>query len=132
MGNLLDIPIHRLMDQLSSDTATRLQREQQNGQPTAPAASSTDTPTETDDVLWVDRYRPQKFTDLVGNEKVARDAMEWVKEWDFCVFGKSKGKKRSRDGVENVNTDEFKRPQEKVCPALNSFCVPPYDIGRRI
>ncbi|KAF5331123.1 hypothetical protein D9619_005373 [Psilocybe cf. subviscida] len=114
MGNLLDIPIHRLMDQLSNDTATRLQREQQNGRSAAAAVDSSSPPTEIDDVLWVDRYRPHKFTDLVGNEKVARDAMEWVKEWDFCVFGKSKGKKRSRDGVENINTDEFKRPQEKV------------------
>jgi chromosome transmission fidelity protein 18 len=70
-----------------------------------------------EDTLWVDRYRPQRFTDLVGNEKVARDAMIWLKEWDFCVFGKSKGKKRSRDGEENVNTDEFRRPQEKVHPA---------------
>lgn len=69
---------------------------------------------EPDETLWVDRYRPHKFTDLVGNEKVARDAMAWVKEWDFCVFGKSKGKKRSRDQEEKVNTDPFRRPKEKV------------------
>lgn len=78
----------------------------------------------TEDTLWVDRYRPQRFTDLVGNEKVARDAMVWLKEWDFCVFGKSKGKKRIRDGDENVNTDEFRRPQEKVHPASLTCHLP--------
>lgn len=117
------------MDQLSSDTASRLQREQQNA-PSA-AANINSSPTEIDDILWVDRYRPQKFTDLVGNEKVARDAMEWVKEWDFCVFGKSKGKKRSREGIENINTDEFKRPQEKVKSHFRSVDVPSSDAGCR-
>ena len=97
-------------------------------------------------MLWVDRNRPHKFTDLVGNEKVARDAMAWVKEWDFCVFGKSKGRKRSRDDQEDeVNTDPFRRPKEKVtsyqwdvlnahrCRASRySFCQVPQVLGRRL
>jgi chromosome transmission fidelity protein 18 len=66
-----------------------------------------------EDTLWVDRYRPQKFTHLIGNERVARDAMAWVKQWDWCVFGKARGKKRARD-EDNVNLDEYRRPQEKV------------------
>jgi chromosome transmission fidelity protein 18 len=67
-----------------------------------------------EDMLWVDRYRPRKFIDLLGNERVARDALTWVKQWDWCVFGKSRGKKRTRDGDENVDLDELHRPQEKV------------------
>ncbi|PPQ73595.1 hypothetical protein CVT26_010493 [Gymnopilus dilepis] len=68
-----------------------------------------------DDVLWVDRYRPRKFTDLLGNERVAREAMSWVKQWDYCVFGISKGKKRARDDDENVDPqDELRRPKEKI------------------
>lgn len=78
------------------------------------SGSSSSPGTEIEDTLWVDRYRPRKFTDLLGNEKVARDAMTWVKDWDYCVFGKSRGKKRGRDDDENVNLDEFRRPQEKV------------------
>ena len=57
--------------------------------------------------------------DLVGNEKVARDALTWVKQWDYCVFGKTKGKKRNRDD-ENTNHDQYRRPQEKV----NLFSTP--------
>jgi chromosome transmission fidelity protein 18 len=68
---------------------------------------------EVDDTLWVDRYRPRRFTDLVGNEKVARDALAWVKQWDYCVFGKTRGKKRNRDD-ENTNQDKYRRPQERV------------------
>jgi chromosome transmission fidelity protein 18 len=40
--------------------------------------------------------------------------MAWVKQWDWCVFGKTRGKKRTRDDDENVDLDEYRRPQEKV------------------
>ena len=39
--------------------------------------------------------------------------MAWVKQWDWCVFGKTRGKKRTIDD-ENVDLDEYRRPQEKV------------------
>jgi chromosome transmission fidelity protein 18 len=61
--------------------------------------------------LWVDRYRPRRFTDLLGDDRVHREVMEWVKEWDYCVFGKRKGKKRARD---DDNPDEYRRPHERV------------------
>lgn len=73
-----------------------------------------------EDTLWVDRYRPNRFTELMGNERVARETMTWVKQWDWCVFGKNKGRKRpvkEQDGEENVSNepeDEFRRPKERV------------------
>lgn len=75
------------------------------------------------DTLWVDKYRPRRFMDLVGNEKVARDALAWVKQWDYCVFGKTRGKKRNRDD-ENINHDQYRRPQEKVSLFLISSPSP--------
>jgi chromosome transmission fidelity protein 18 len=71
--------------------------------------------TEVETTLWVDRYRPQKFTDLLGNERVARDTMTWVKQWDYCVFGKKKGKQRQKEDDPHYNPDdEYRRPKEKV------------------
>lgn len=53
--------------------------------------------------------------ELMGNERVARETMEWVKQWDWCVFGNTRGKKRPRNGDENYNeNDEYHRPREKV------------------
>jgi chromosome transmission fidelity protein 18 len=75
----------------------------------------TDDSQAVEDTLWVDRYRPTRFTELTGNERVARDVMAWVKQWDWCVFGKRRGKKRPVDSAWEPNTeDEFHRPREKV------------------
>ncbi|KAL8280406.1 hypothetical protein RQP46_007054 [Phenoliferia psychrophenolica] len=86
--------------------------------------------------LWTDRYRPKKFTDLLGDERVHRAALLWLKEWDQCVFPKTskttaaaelkreRRKKRARDGkfgsapppeeeLPGVG-DAWGRPQEKI------------------
>ncbi|ESK86737.1 chtf18 protein [Moniliophthora roreri MCA 2997] len=106
MGNLLDVPIHRLMDDLSASTAVSMSRETPS---TSAAVKSV-----IEDTLWVDRYRPRKFTELMGNERVARETLSWVKKWDWCVFGKSKDKKRMREGDQDVYEDEYHRPKEKI------------------
>ncbi|KAJ7583006.1 hypothetical protein C8J56DRAFT_1015638 [Mycena floridula] len=108
VGNLLDVPIHRLLEQLSISTALKL------------SDADAQTPQLMDDnkddaTLWVDRYRPQRFTDLMGNERVAREAMAWVKQWDRCVFGRKKAKKRMKaDDEPEEEPDEFHRPQQKL------------------
>ncbi|KAJ3773940.1 P-loop containing nucleoside triphosphate hydrolase protein [Lentinula raphanica] len=110
-GNLLDVPLHRLLNELSEDKARELSRESMRSEDASMNA------VRADDTLWVDRYRPQTFTDLMGNDRVAREAMEWLKQWDKCVFGKSsKGKKRKRDGDEemvDVN-DPHQRPKQRI------------------
>ncbi|KAJ2223820.1 Chromosome transmission fidelity protein 18, partial [Coemansia sp. RSA 485] len=41
-----------------------------------------------DSRLWVDKYRAKSYLDLVSDERTNRAVMQWVKEWDYCVFGK--------------------------------------------
>ncbi|KAI0819032.1 P-loop containing nucleoside triphosphate hydrolase protein [Irpex lacteus] len=107
MSKLLDVPIHRLLDDLSSEAASKLAI--QDHQPPVASTSTTSTPSES--TLWVDRYRPQRFTDLLGDDRVHREVMAWVKEWDYCVFGRKRGKKRAR---EEESVDEWRRPQERI------------------
>ena len=100
---LLDVPLHRLMDELAvsvSDPSAQYISE--------PASSSS----KVHDDLWVDRYRPQQYTDLLGDDRVHREVMAWVKEWDYCVFGKSKGKQKITEDGQHF--DEYRRPREKV------------------
>jgi chromosome transmission fidelity protein 18 len=116
MGNLLDVPIHRMMDQVSEDVARKLSLNDA-------AAASSSTSQSTEDTLWVDRYKPNRFLDLIGDERVHRETLAWVKEWDFCVFGKRKGKgaKRPREGDGTKEgeegewrKDEYQRPRERL------------------
>ncbi|OBZ65800.1 Chromosome transmission fidelity protein 18 [Grifola frondosa] len=111
---LLDVPIHRLLDDLSVSAAAKLV--QSDVQPAvADVAGPSDLIATADASLWVDRYRPQRFTDLLGDDRVHREVMAWVKEWDWCVFGrrKARGRKRPRD-EDGDNSDEWRRPQEKL------------------
>ena len=109
MKSLLDVPIHRLMDELSVTTAQRLM------QPDTTHSCPTNPSSGTEETLWVDRFRPKRYIDLLGDERVHREVLAWVKQWDLCVFGKGKGKKRARDGESFASSeDELGRPQEKV------------------
>ncbi|KAL0487696.1 chromosome transmission fidelity protein [Acrasis kona] len=38
--------------------------------------------------LYVDKYTPKGFTDLLSNERINREVLSWVKEWDPIVFNK--------------------------------------------
>lgn len=55
--------------------------------------------------LWVDRYRPSRFVDLLGDERVHRDTMGWLKEWDCCVFGKRKALNKPKKTFGNQGAD---------------------------
>lgn len=38
--------------------------------------------------LWVDRYKPRKYLDLLSDEATNRTLLYWLKMWDKVVFGK--------------------------------------------
>ncbi|KAG9318593.1 P-loop containing nucleoside triphosphate hydrolase protein [Chiua virens] len=107
MADLLDVPIHRLMDELSASVSLITDSSVYSQK------SASHRPL--DDTLWVDQYRPQRFTELLGNERVAREVMAWVKQWDWCVFGKRRYKKRPREDEQDYDPeDEYHRPREKL------------------
>ncbi|KAL8996335.1 MAG: hypothetical protein Q9169_004135 [Polycauliona sp. 2 TL-2023] len=47
-----------------------------------PTEFATSRPT----LMWTEKYRAKKFTDLVGDERTHRDVLRWVKHWDPLVF----------------------------------------------
>jgi chromosome transmission fidelity protein 18 len=111
MRNLLDVPLHRLREQIDETPARKLAA---GDVPEACAAAA-------ESALWVDRYRPDRFVDLLGDERVHRETLAWVKEWDFCVFGRRRrAAKRTWDADkdqpegEQWVKDEYQRPREKI------------------
>ncbi|KAF8015991.1 hypothetical protein BT93_H1517 [Corymbia citriodora subsp. variegata] len=37
--------------------------------------------------LWVDKYAPNSFSELLSDEQINREVLLWLKQWDSCVFG---------------------------------------------
>ncbi|KAH9846087.1 P-loop containing nucleoside triphosphate hydrolase protein [Lenzites betulinus] len=100
-----------MLDELSEAVATKLvtddtQEVKKLIQPTASTSSA----------LWVDLYKPNRFTELLGDDRVHREVLSWIKEWDSCVYGKgtARGKKRARGDEDGENLDEWRRPKEKL------------------
>ena len=55
-------------------------------------------------MLWTEKYRAHKFTDLIGDERTHRQVLRWLKGWDSIVFpGISKPKPKSKPFEEPEN-----------------------------
>lgn len=50
--------------------------------PTPPAEQAS----QKSSLLWTEKYRARKFTDLIGDERTHRSVMHWLKRWDPVVF----------------------------------------------
>ncbi|KAK4688524.1 chromosome transmission fidelity protein 18, partial [Tremellales sp. Uapishka_1] len=117
-ASLLATPLHKLLaevDELKSQQkALMLQRKYDEESRRIDAGQSGKLISAASMSMWVDKYRPKKFSDLLGEERVHREVMSWLKEWDRCVFKRAiPGKKRKADDGEGFY-DALGRPKEKI------------------
>ncbi|XP_017153477.1 chromosome transmission fidelity protein 18 homolog [Drosophila miranda] len=49
--------------------------------------------------LWVDKYKPRKYIDLLSDEMTNRSLLYWLKMWDKVVFGKPFHSKQEQEAV---------------------------------
>jgi DNA polymerase III delta prime subunit len=54
--------------------------------------------------LWVEKYAPKHFTDLISPEHVNREVLRWIKMWDDKVFGDGVVKKGSNNTLKTTST----------------------------
>ncbi|KAL8174871.1 UNVERIFIED_CONTAM: Chromosome transmission fidelity protein 18 [Gekko kuhli] len=50
--------------------------------------------------LWVDRFTPKHYVELLSDDYTNRCLLKWLKLWDVVVFGKDKPTKKARLGAE--------------------------------
>jgi chromosome transmission fidelity protein 18 len=64
-------------------------------------------------LLWTEKYRARKFTDLIGDERTHRSVMHWLKCWDQIVFP---GSARSRPKFRLNSNDDAneEKPHRKI------------------
>ncbi|KAI9632791.1 P-loop containing nucleoside triphosphate hydrolase protein [Dioszegia hungarica] len=119
--SLLGQPLHRLMkdveDLKNEQKAIQLQRKYDEETRRAALEARTAAGVGPGRTMWVDKYRPKKFSDLLGEDRTHRDVMSWLKEWDKCVFKRAAPSKKRKAGAEeeeNPYTDALGRPRERI------------------
>lgn len=71
--NLLRKPVQTILEELE-------ERKTQNSQ-TSRSERRKDVWIPETSELWVDKYRPSKFTELLSDHKINREVLEWVVQW---------------------------------------------------
>lgn len=113
---LLSRPVHQIVDRVEAMRALQIVKDKDSTTPRVKSLKKTPE-------MWQERYRPSRFTELIGEERTHRDVMTWLKSWDKCVFGKQAGKKRFREAQPTFNgapmssnfvKDKYDRPRERI------------------
>lgn len=66
--------------------------------------SDTEKPSRT--LMWTEKYRAKKFTDLVGDERTHRSVLRWLKTWDPIVFPGATASKPKAKSFEGDNDEQ--------------------------
>jgi len=66
------------------------------------------------DELWVDKYRPRSYLELLSDETVNRQFLHWLKLWDKVVFNRSTVKPKKKPMFEKRNNIEDNKDVEEV------------------
>nr|XP_009668680.1 PREDICTED: chromosome transmission fidelity protein 18 homolog [Struthio camelus australis] len=61
--------------------------------------------------LWVDRFTPRRYTELLSDDYTNRCLLKWLKLWDTVVFGKEKLVKKAKPSAEAPPVS--KQPKEQ-------------------
>ncbi|GCB74590.1 hypothetical protein scyTo_0003681 [Scyliorhinus torazame] len=63
--------------------------------------------------LWVDRFTPRQYTQLLSDDYTNRCLLKWLKLWDTIVFGREKPVKKSKQAVEKNSSFHQSQQQQQ-------------------
>ncbi|XP_008937584.1 PREDICTED: chromosome transmission fidelity protein 18 homolog, partial [Merops nubicus] len=61
--------------------------------------------------LWVDKFTPRRYVELLSDDYTNRCLLKWLKLWDTVVFGKEKAVKKAKPSTEARH--QFSQPKEQ-------------------
>ncbi|RDX92278.1 Chromosome transmission fidelity protein 18-like protein, partial [Mucuna pruriens] len=82
-AELISEPINVILQRLEQEALAKALEASSEGQsvPDVPEAQMVH------ERLWVDKYAPKSFTELLSDEQTNREVLLWLKQWDSIVFG---------------------------------------------
>eukprot|EP00667_Euglena_gracilis_P002612 EG_transcript_2615 len=86
-GSLLKTPLTELQVLAEAMQRKKVQERVQLSEAAAATVSAPQPPPNDDGQLWVAKYAPRAFPDLLSDNEVNLGVLKWLKEWDGCVFG---------------------------------------------
>lgn len=106
------IEIHKLLDEAAKEAKTKASEPA----PAPPVQTSIEKnegdakQKKVNSMMWTEKYRARKFTDLIGDERTHRSVLRWLKGWDPIVYpGLSRSQKKKP-----AQEDEGERVHRKV------------------
>ncbi|XP_068583236.1 chromosome transmission fidelity protein 18 homolog isoform X1 [Cebidichthys violaceus] len=66
--------------------------------------------------LWVDRFSPRHYTELLSDDFTNRCLLKWLKLWDTVVFGRERKSRPARSDRQAPNQNSFKPDQPNQNP----------------
>ncbi|KAI9598811.1 hypothetical protein BDF19DRAFT_431474 [Syncephalis fuscata] len=63
--------------------------------------------------LWVNKYSPQRFTDLISSVTINKMVLQWIKEWDYCVFG-NQPIPSAQPPITSFNSNWIDKPRDRL------------------
>ncbi|PNF28113.1 hypothetical protein B7P43_G12268 [Cryptotermes secundus] len=118
---LLSVPYQTLWEQAQLYIQKKLDQEEAEQRSSEPATEHTDSGCETmseeeDSAdLWVEKYRPKSYLELLSDEGANRTLLHWLKLWDKIVFNRDR-KVKQKAKVDSKNENRF---QKKLSHVLN-------------
>ncbi|XP_039298444.1 chromosome transmission fidelity protein 18 homolog isoform X2 [Nilaparvata lugens] len=139
-GGLLNVPFSKLKEDATNILQKSYDLNEKTEMETAPD-TNLDAEQSVEKELWVEKYRPRRYLDLLSDEGTNKSLLKWLKLWDKVVFNREnkiiakqkfekfedKGKagggkfKKKFETELRSELDELGRPHHKV--AL--LCGPP-------
>lgn len=118
------IEIHRLIDQatkeIKEERKKAQEREREKPIPTTETIAPVEPVRKNQHMMWTEKYRARKFTDLVGDERTHRSVLKWLKGWDPIVFP---GLARARQQKKKFTAAEA--PEERAHRKILMLTGPP-------
>ncbi|VDM97469.1 unnamed protein product [Thelazia callipaeda] len=80
-------------------------------------------PSFSEDNLWVEKYAPNSYADLISDEAINRMLLNWMRMWDECVFQRTISDAIMKYGPRNqqplLSDERPRRPLHKARAFLN-------------
>ena len=84
--SMLEVPVSRLKREILQELADNKPEEDRVLAEQLAATTIIAPVNQAQNRLWIDRYMPQSFHELLSDDKTNREVLTWLKAWDPVVF----------------------------------------------